>query len=380
MSDWIRKMLRGKTLGERVPWLSDDPAKAVEDLRKAKENSAGSLDYLGRAGALIDQAAYGLIDQMNATGAVPKELLDFYAAKGVPTDTLVRLQAGELPMDDASRMSRAVTMGLDPEMVWSRYDLPALDQPRLQHRGGLTYAGFAPQLADYAAVSKGQYYPLIGPPEIIGLRTNATMQAPGWGVLDDADRARLGDAADRDHANRNRYLAAGATPQHLFNLAESRANGLRQSLLALNDLGGQDALANLQRAASKDGVRRFEYSQWAGPYRDAAPGWRYLESATHSDNPLHGSEELASQIIQDKARAAGAKGTLAADEASVSVAFMEPAQLRHAGLSILDPVQAGTPGYMRALVPAAVAAGGAASGRGQRTDATMQPVLGGLTR
>jgi hypothetical protein len=252
-------------------------------------------------------------------------------------------------------------MGLDPDMVWTRHDIPMLDHARLHHRGGLTYAGFTPYLADQAAVSKGQVYPLIAPPEIVGLQHFDSMNNGLFALFDDDDRANLrrvvNDSRQRadsglshNWADRSQSLSAAEAINRGQNLA-ARMQLLNQRAVE----GARDTLVEQAKGAMTSTGARYG---WASPWSSAAPGWKELESKRFPDNEISTSEEHASQMVQDRARSAGAKGTLVADEGGASVAFMTPEELRHADLSILDPAYKGVPGYMRSILPVAGAAAG----------------------
>lgn len=367
MSDsLIRQLVRRGPLHTDIPWLPEDPGEAVEAFKLVRDGGITGVGYLpseslGKAATAIENSVRELIAQYNATGVLPPGLRNFYAAKGVPFDTLAKLEAGELPMDAASRAARAREMGLDPDMVWSRHDLSGLDHARLQHRGGLTYAGFTPYLADEAAVSKGQLYPLIASPKIVGLQPFDGISSASFGEvatspLYDQIRRRADEARSAAEAAK----AAGLQPK-LFDMSHGhldalpRAADLAESFQSLNELASPDSLAVLRAAAEGAKTSTGPRYGWSGEYQNAAPAWKKLESQSMKDNPLSSVEEFASQAIQDRARAAGARGTLVGDEAGVSVAFMEPSELRHADLALLDPDKAGTPGYMRSALPLALA-------------------------
>jgi hypothetical protein len=277
----------------------------------------------------------------------------------VPFDTLARFESGELPMDPASRAARAEQMGLDPTMVWTRNDWVGIDRPRKDYRGNLVYAGFTPQLADAAAVSTGQKYPLIGPKEILGMqRVDAT-------ILDnpimDEDFLRayyenrkvpwehFRDSQEWLDSYLGRDMRAGAY----------RARDLQNKFVRLNQLAteGPEARDMLkERAASafsNEAPSRMPRYGWPGDdHLEAAPKWQLFETTPESGNDFLPREQaFASKMVHDRARQAGAKGSLVKDEGGVSAAFFDPGDLRHADLSLLDPVHKGQPGYMRSIAP-----------------------------
>ena len=336
--------------------LPEDPGEAMSVVRERAKRYGTDPGYqakMGQAAVSIEDTVLAMLDHMVETGQVSPEIMSFYASRGVPMDTLERLASGALPMDEASRRARAKEMGLDFDMSWARHDLIGLDHPRLQHRGGLTYAGFTPWLADQAAVSKGQLYPIMGPPEIIGLQPIPGMENPLWGLLSEDEHRQLREVVDESRALANAGIGRWQDKAQSIgaNEAIERGDKLAWKLHRLNANASDDALQTLKERAVKAETPSGPEWGWARPWSESSPDFRLLESKAFPENPLSTSEEVASQMVQDKARSIGAKGTLVGDEAGASVAFMQPAQLRHSTLSILDPAYKNTPGYMRSFAP-----------------------------
>jgi len=396
-----RKLLGGLRVeartGQSLPhtkfaWLPEDAGEAVERINWAKSMASLPRESLGKASAAVEATAAGLLDNYNRTGNLDPGLRSFYAAKGVPFDTLAKLEAGELPMDAASRAERAQSMGLDPDMVWTRNDWVGLSKPREGYRGNLVYAAFTPGLADAAAVSSGQRYPLIAPGNIIGMQRvdDAVLGRP---ITAEEFSKRWWEKAPMVSPPWGESRLYGSVQEWLDSYVSSpertgadRAARLQAQLVALNahgsPVGHSGARSDLQgRAASafdpQDKTKMPKY-RWAAPWSDEAPHWKLIETSVEPGNDnLSPTEAFGSQLAQERARQAGASGSLVSDEGGASVAFWEPQRLRHAFLSLLDPAKANYAGYMLGTLPLAV---GASQQKGQRTDSTMQPVLGGLLR
>jgi hypothetical protein len=372
----IRSIAR--PLHTSFPWLPKDPGEAVERINRLNSHGYHSLpkETRGKASEAVENTIRYLLDKQQRTGITDPGLRSFYAAKGVPFDTLARFEAGELPMDQASRAARADQMGLDPTMVWTRNDWVGLDRPRKDYRGNLVYAGFTPQLADAAAVSRGQKYPLIGPREIIGMHRvdPAILDNP---ILDeDFARAYIGDSSHKPWENfRSVQEWLDSSSSREVREAAQRARSLQQSFSNLNQLATESPAAKVilkSRAAdafAKDPKSTLPAWDWPGTdYTQAAPHWKLFETTPEPGNDLLTLKQgRASQMAHDRAKEAGAKGSLVKDEGSISVAFFNPGDLRHADLSLLDPVHKGQPGYMRSLAPFLLApAAGAAASQEQR--------------
>lgn len=364
------------------PWLPQDPGEAVNRIKQA---DALPKETRGKAMEAVENSIRELLAKQQDTGTVDPGVLSFYAAKGVPTDSLERLASGELPMDPASRKARAEAMGLDPKTVFVRTDWVGLDHPRQDYRGGLVYAGMSKDLADAAAQSRGQTYPLIGPKEVLGLQRvdkdilskTITPEEYLEGLY--AQKFPNGPRPWETYRSMQEWMDSyHALPERE---GLERALKLQDRFNDLNELGStgwvQSAQPVLRTRAEqafdpkkegnfgKNGHWNMRY-RWAGDWQDAAPHWKLLEITRESGNNfLTPQQEFGSQLAHQRAKDAGAKGSLVGDEGGVSVAFFDGGkELRHADLSLLDPVHAKSPGYMRSLAPFLI--GGAAAGTQQQ--------------
>jgi hypothetical protein len=298
--------------------------------------------------------------------AATQDYLNYLSANGVDQRTIDDIASGALPMDPASRASRAEQMGLDYTWTLNRQAYPlqtefkgftgaALSQPEKRRHGrGVT------QKIDLTPSKEGLVYTALTPGGAnagVQMPRNQVTNYPLWGPnrgiagIDEMPQATQDSFEQAAKAARG-YKGAGLPSQLPQPVGGAGATPQQTRRLSINKVRDTKEAASL---SSKH--------QWSKD-ADRIPHFPEAENRKLYTEPLMGAGGPGQRVL----------GTLVTDETPLAVAFTPAGarQMRRADLAALDPRFKRYRNLLQGLAPPIAVGSGAlavgAAGSSPRTE------------